>query len=83
MPEKSYIAEVLIGGVWTIHSEHNSFRDAVDQADMVHGRVRGEDFAYRWAKSDQGFTGTFDEWMAQDDEERDQYENGASGIGTI
>ena len=34
-----YKVEVKAIGGWTLHSEHRSYRDAVDQADMVRGRV--------------------------------------------
>ena len=39
--------------------------------------------AWQWAKHNQGFTGTYDEWNLLDDEERQQYEDGAAGIGTV
>jgi len=34
-----YTVEVKVGGEYTTHSTHASYIDAVDQADMVHGRV--------------------------------------------
>ena len=34
-----YTVEVTTGGEFTTHSNHVSYRDAVDQADMVRGRV--------------------------------------------
>jgi hypothetical protein len=34
-----YTVEVTTGGEFTAHSTHSSYRDAVDQADMVRGRV--------------------------------------------
>lgn len=34
-----YKVEVKAIGGWTHHSEHESYRDALDQAEMVHGRV--------------------------------------------
>ena len=34
-----YTVEVKAIGGWTRHSEHDSYCDAVDQADLVHGRV--------------------------------------------
>jgi len=67
---------------WTLHSEHESFREAVDQADMVRGRVAGEEKAHAWATANQGFTGDFAEWTSQDDEERAEYESGAAGLPT-
>ncbi len=79
---KQYIVEVPAIGGWTTHSTHESFRSAADQSDMVHGRVAGEKAAHSWANSEQGFGGTFDEWMSQDDGERAAYELGAAGIPT-
>jgi len=34
-----YTVEVKAIGGWTRHSDHDSYGDAVDQADLVHGRV--------------------------------------------
>lgn len=34
-----YVVEVKAIGGWTVHSSHASYRDAVDQCDMVHGRI--------------------------------------------
>ena len=64
------------------HSDHESFRDAADQADMIRGGVAGEHAAYKYARGYQGFLGTFTEWMAQDDDERGEYEAGAAGLPT-
>lgn len=36
-----YIVDVKCNGNWHKHSEHKGFKAACDQADMVHGRVRG------------------------------------------
>jgi hypothetical protein len=79
---QKYTVEVKAIAGWTTHSTHASFQDAADQADMVHGRVVGEEQAFAWAKSNQGFTGDFGQWMAQDDDERSEYEDGAAGIPT-
>lgn len=38
--------------------------------------------AYRWAKNEQGYTGTYAEWQAMGDDERNEYEQGAAGIPT-
>lgn len=72
---------------WTHHSEHELYKDAVDQADMVHGRVitpggATDKEAWEWAVATQGFRGNFTAWMGQDDEERNEYEAGAAGIPT-
>lgn len=72
---------VMINGI--LHSTHDSFRDAVDQADMIRGSVDGEKSAYEYARREQGFAGTFDEWLSQDNDERGEYETGAQGIGTV
>jgi hypothetical protein len=76
--------EVIVKSVdgYTTHSTHESFRAAADQADMVHGHVSGEREAFVWAVANQGFAGSFGDWMAQDDEERAAYEAGAAGIPT-
>jgi hypothetical protein len=77
-----------IGGGWTSHSTHASYRDAVDQADMVHGRVLisetslPDDAAWKYAVENQGFTGDFAAWQTQDDGERAEYEVGAAGVST-
>jgi hypothetical protein len=34
-----YEVEVRAIGGWTRHSSHASYKDAVDQADLVHGRI--------------------------------------------
>ena len=34
-----FVVEVKAIGGYTLHSTHRRYRDAVDQADMVHGRV--------------------------------------------
>jgi len=80
--EITYKVEVKAVDGWTLHSEHDSYRDAVDQADMVHGRVVGDEQAWKWAVNEQGFVGTYAEWQAQDDEERNEYELGAAGISS-
>lgn len=77
-----YQVEVKSVAGWTLHSEHDSFRAAVDQADMVRGRIAGEEKAHAWAVANQGFTGDFAEWMSMDDEERSGFEAGAAGIPT-
>jgi len=38
--------------------------------------------AYRWAKNEQGYTGSYAEWQAMSDDERNEYEQGAAGIPT-
>lgn len=82
-----YTVEVKVGGGWTMHSQHESYHDAVDQSDMVHGRVMlstgGSDMqAWRWAAANQGFDGDFAAWQSLDDDERAEYEKGAAGLPT-
>ena len=76
---------------WDRYSTFNSYRDAIDQADMVHGRVivgeSGEgcvtnEEAHRWAIANQGYEGNYLSWCGQDDDEREEYEAGAAGIST-
>ena len=77
--------------VWTklgYHSVHASYRDAVDQSDMVHGWVVtaagiSDQRAWRAAVANQGCELTWSEWQSQDDEEREEWELGAQGIGTV
>lgn len=78
----TYTVEVQAIGGWTRHSEHESYRDAVDQADMVHGRVVGDYAAWQWAVAHQGFVGDYAAWQSQDDDERAAYDAGAAGIPT-
>lgn len=40
------------------------------------------DQAYRYAVRSQGFTGTYQDWLALADDERAEYEAGAAGIPT-
>ena len=78
-----YTVQVKVGGEYTHHSTHESYRDAVDQADMVRGRVvvaatgYSDEKAWKYAVSEQGFAGNFAEWQSQDDDERNEYEVGA------
>lgn len=79
--------------VWTkvdgvYHSSHASYRDAVDQADMIHGWVTSatgisDKRAWTFAVANQGCELTWDQWQSQDDDEREQWELGAQGIGTV
>jgi hypothetical protein len=70
------------------HSAFNSYRDAVDQSDMIHGSVtvcpNGVKDRWCWelAVANQGCELTWDEWTAQQDDERAEWEMGAQGIGT-
>ena len=80
--QQIYVVEVEAIGGWTTHSTHESYRDAVDQADMVHGRIVGDMDAWRWASDQQGFDGSYGDWTRQDDDERAEYEAGAAGIPT-
>ena len=80
---KTYTVEVrTTTGEWTRENEYESYRDAVDAAGMKGGRIVGEREAWRWAVKEQGFEGSYDEWTAQDDEERGEYEDAAAGIAT-
>ena len=92
----TYTVEILVDAVerphlrhevWSRHSSPRSYRDAVDQADMVGGRVTINDGitdkeAHRWAVTDQGYEGDYLSWSNQDDKERAEYEDGAAGIPT-
>lgn len=78
--------------VWTklgYHSVHASYRDAVDQADMVHGEVIipatgiSDKWAWTLAVAGQGCELSWNEWQAQDNDERDEWELGAQGVGTV
>lgn len=77
--------------VWTkvgFHSSHASYRSAVDQADMVHGWVRtatgiSDHRAWKSAVVNQGCELNWDQWQGQDDDEREEWECGAQGIGTV
>ena len=37
---------------------------------------------YNWACKQQGFEGTYEEWMSLPADERQEYDDGAAGIGT-
>lgn len=39
--------------------------------------------AYAWAKNEQGYTGTYAEWLAMPAADRAEHEDGAAGIGTV
>lgn len=83
-----YIVKVKAIGGYTTHSQHESYRDAMDQADMIHGTVESDtgmsdEACWRYAVSSQVFDGDFAAWQTQDDEERAEYELGARGIGTV
>lgn len=79
----TYTVEVKAIGGWTAHSTHDNYRDAVDQADMVHGRIAGDLAAYRYAVASQGFEGSYEDWTGLDADERAEYESGAAGLGTV
>jgi hypothetical protein len=58
---------------------------------VVTGRSHGERLnevyarewqAYKWARDNQGFSGTWQDWESLDTETRRQYELGAAGIPT-
>ena len=78
--DTTYIVEVKSIGGWTTHSTHASYREAIDQADMVHGRVARDGTAWHYARQCQGCELTYEEWRAQDDDDREQYERGAAGL---
>ena len=87
--ESQWSVEVKVDqSEWVLHSTGQSFEEAVIQAGMVRGRIRCptgllDTDAWEWAKYNQGFNGTYDEWIQLNDEERQQYEDGAAGIGTV
>jgi hypothetical protein len=60
-----------------VHSQHESYREAIDQADMIQGEVENNKLAYKWASYNQGFLGTYEDWCGLDDDEREEYEIGA------
>lgn len=75
-------------GDWMKHSMGESYEEAVIQAGIVRGRIRCptgllDTDAWRWAQHNQGFTGTYEQWKELSDEVRQQYEDGAAGIGTV
>ena len=66
---------------------YSSYRDARDQADMVHGQVfvatiYSDRDAWRHATMYQGCVLDWESWQCQDDDERSTWEQGADGIGT-
>lgn len=79
--------QVWIGLIY--HSSHSSYRSAVDQADMIQGEVRitvthlSDYLAWALAVANQGCELSWKEWKAQDDDEREEWELGAQGIGTV
>lgn len=83
-----YLVQVKAIGGWTHHSTHDSYRDAVDQSDMVHGRVLCaatgllDESAWKYAVGEGIFSGDYASWTAMDDEERNEFELGAAGIPT-
>ncbi len=83
----SYTVQVKAIAGWTHHSTHDSYRDAVDQADMVRGRVLcstglPDEDAWKHAVRNQGFEGDYAAWSAMDDDERTAFEVGADPAGT-
>ena len=44
--------------------------------------TKRDEAAYRYAVASQGFVGSYDDWTAQDADERAEYELGAAGIPT-
>jgi hypothetical protein len=68
---------------------HDALRDAhpgceIYDADGIVVDVVADDMgAYKWAVAEQGFDGTYQEWMDMDADERAEYEDGAQGIGTV
>lgn len=62
-----------------IHSEWESYREAINQSDMVRGDVytamgHSDRYCFDWSKKHQGYEGTYDEWRSMDDEERNEFE---------
>lgn len=82
-----YTVEVKSVDGLTTHSTHDSYRDAVDQSDMVQGQVRLstgmlDTEAHAYAVSSQGCEMDYLEWSSQDDDERNEWELGACGLPT-
>lgn len=78
-----FSVEVKAIGGWTTHSTHAGYRDAVDQADLVGGRVlcndgKTDEQAWKHAVQHQGYDGDFTSWQSQDDDERGEYEAAAA-----
>lgn len=86
--ETQWIVEVKVNNEWVTHSKGESYEEAVIQAGIVRGRILcptglPDTEAWKWAVRMQGFTGTYEEWKELNDETRQQYEDGAAGIGTV
>lgn len=83
-----YRVEITTDGQTSLHSSFDSYRDAIDQADMVHGEVYvinsfGDAISnkdcWRYACDEQGYNETYLSWCCLDDDERSEYESGANG----
>lgn len=82
----TYGIEVRTTDRWTTHSIDLSYRDAIDQADMMGGRVRLstgllDTEAHKYAVRACGCELSYDEWSAQDDDERAEWESAANPSG--
>lgn len=68
---------------WDRAMDFESYREAVDQADLLHGRVAvkstgfPDEAAHTYAVAYQGFEGDYGDWRRLNDAERDDYEHGA------
>ena len=83
MNATTYGIEVRTTDGWTTHSIDLSYRDAIDQADMMGGRVRLstgllDTEAHAYAVRACGCELSYAEWSAQDDAERAEWESAAN-----
>jgi len=56
--------------------------DTTMTTNRINPEMCSEEEAYTYAKREQGFIGSFADWMALDIPARVSYENGANGIST-
>jgi hypothetical protein len=69
-------------GDWDAHDHAHH----IDGDSLLHAAELADGWNYRafmYAHEAQGFTGTFDQWRDLPDNERNAYERGAAGIGTV
>lgn len=49
----------------------------------IYRREIAEAEAYEYARRYQGYTGSWQEWLEMDKDKREEYEEGAQGLGTV